>query len=91
MNALIRIPANGNPSPAFANLEELARGVADRVFATASELDQDGAFPADGVQWLDDAGLLAAPLARDLGGSELTNEQLFVLLRTVGYGSLPLG
>ena len=88
MNALTRVAVG---EPHAADYVELAHGVAERVFSSSSELDQDGAFPADGVRMLSDAGLLTATLPRQFAGGALANKGLFQLLRAVGYGSLPLG
>jgi alkylation response protein AidB-like acyl-CoA dehydrogenase len=66
------------------------------VAARAAERDQSGAFPADEVRALHEAGLLTAPLPRWAGGRGLGSEPgggpaLLDLLRAVGRASLPLG
>ncbi|MDB5641051.1 MAG: acyl-CoA dehydrogenase, partial [Hyphomicrobiales bacterium] len=69
---------------------------AEAAFARAEELDRDDAFPDVELERMCDLGLLAAPLARDLGGAGLGLEgeqaQLTLdVLSVIGWGSLPLG
>ena len=83
-------------APAWAGALDAAREVADAAARRAPDVDRPGAFPADDVQALRDAGLLAAPLRPADGGVGLGTERgslhgLLTVLRTVGRGSLPLG
>ena len=83
-------------APAWAGALDAAREVADAAARRAPDVDRPGAFPADSVQALRDAGLLAAPLRPADGGVGLGTERgslhgLLTVLRTVGRGSLPLG
>lgn len=78
--------------------EALARAapVADCCAAHAAAIDYDGAFPADELRWLHEAGLLAAALHPDLGGVGVgvlpgTTPDLLKLLRQIGYGNLAVG
>lgn len=72
---------------------------AARVAAGAREraagLDHDGAFPAEDVAALAEAGLLLAPFPQVAGGAGLwggpAHAMLARVLRTIGRGSLPLG
>lgn len=72
-----------------------ARRVASIAAARAATLDHEGAFPAEDVAELRDAGLLAAPLPAVLGGSGLAEPGmvgiLLDVLAQIGRGSLPLG
>ena len=82
------------PSPASTPYDQLRRAatdIAERAFANASSYDRDGAFPSSDVAALHRAGLLTAPLPRDLGGQALTGVALADILRNIGFGSLPLG
>ena len=53
-------------------LQRLARDVAEKAFARASEYDEDGAYPAADVVALHESGLLTAVLPAKLGGAGLT-------------------
>jgi alkylation response protein AidB-like acyl-CoA dehydrogenase len=72
-------------------LQRLARDVAEKAFARASEYDEDGAYPAADVVALHESGLLTAILPAKLGGAGLTGLSLSEVLRSIGSGSLPLG
>ena len=72
-------------------LQRLARDVAEKAFARASEYDEDGAYPAPDVVALHKSGLLTAVLPMKLGGAGLTGLSLSEVLRSIGSGSLPLG
>ena len=72
-------------------LQRLARDVAEKAFARASEYDEDGAYPAADVVALHESGLLTAVLPVKLGGAGLTGLSLSEVLRSIGSGSLPLG
>ena len=72
-------------------LQRLARDVAEKAFARASEYDEDGAYPAADVVALHELGLLTAVLPAKLGGAGLTGLSLSEILRSIGSGSLPLG
>jgi alkylation response protein AidB-like acyl-CoA dehydrogenase len=77
---------------ALSSLTALRRILPD-VAARAPLLDVDGAFPAEDVAALREAGLLAAPLPEALGGTGLGTDPaaLAEALRLVGRASLPLG
>lgn len=74
---------------------DAARRVALVAAARASALDREGAFPAEDIAELRDAGLLAAPLPLVLGGSGVGEPGmagiLLDVLAQIGRGSLPLG
>ena len=72
-------------------LQRLARDVAEKAFARASEYDEDGAYPAADVVALHESGLSTAVLPAKLGGAGLTGLSLAEILRSIGSGSLPLG
>lgn len=66
------------------------------IAAEAAELDYDGAFPSSSVAALCAAGLLAAPLAPELGGEgwglePAAAQATAMALRLIGRASLPLG
>ncbi len=69
------------------------RRILPAIAARAPALDVDGAFPAEDVAALRDAGLLAAPLPPEHGGAGLGTDPaaLAEALRLVGRASLPLG
>jgi alkylation response protein AidB-like acyl-CoA dehydrogenase len=76
-------------------LEDAAR-IADACAAMAASSDDPGTFPADEMQLLRGAGLLAAPLAREHGGIGLDGapDTLLTLLRLlceIGRGNLSVG
>ncbi|WP_412061041.1 acyl-CoA dehydrogenase family protein [Rubrivirga sp. IMCC45206] len=73
-----------------------ARAVADRAAGRAAEDDQPGAFPEATFDDLRDSGLLAAPLPVSEGGAGLGTDPardhaLYLVLREIGRGSLPVG
>jgi alkylation response protein AidB-like acyl-CoA dehydrogenase len=72
-------------------LLQLARDVAEKAFARASEYDEDGAYPAADVVALHESGLSTAVLPAKLGGAGLTGLSLSEILRSIGSGNLPLG
>ena len=76
----------------MARAEEVARRCAER----AAEADREGATLEREFGWLHEAGLLRTPLPRALGGAGLgdgpgTTHALYLLLRVIGRGSLPVG
>jgi alkylation response protein AidB-like acyl-CoA dehydrogenase len=78
------------------NPESALRPLLPAIAARAAALDADGAFPAEDIEALGAAGLLAAPLPVALGGAGLGTEPegaaaLARVLRLVGRASLPLG
>lgn len=68
-----------------------ARRVSESAFAHGAEHDEDGAFPSTDIAALGERGLLVAPLPVNFGGAGLTGSALCAVLRTIGWGSLPLG
>ena len=73
-----------------------AEAVARRCAERAGEADREGATLEREFGWLREADLLRAPLPCALGGAGLgddpgTTHALYLLLRTVGGGSLPVG
>ena len=81
---------------AIAQVLEKAAAIADYSAAHASEIDQNGAFPAAEFQLIAEAGLLAAPLQREWGGLGLGidanfTRQLLLLLKHIGRGNLAVG
>ena len=79
-------------SPSPSSLAELI----DELQARAPELDQEGAVPIREAHLLADAGLLALPVPRALGGGGLGTDPghtvtLLSLLSEVGRGNLSLG
>lgn len=77
------------PEIALTSLRHILPGIAAR----APALDVDGAFPAEDIEALRLAGLLAAPLPAALGGDGLGTAPLALatVLRLIGRASLPLG
>jgi alkylation response protein AidB-like acyl-CoA dehydrogenase len=64
--------------------------------ANAGEIDEEGAFPVEEFARLADAGLLAAPVAREHGGlgfgaEPARSHDLLYLLKRLGYGNLAVG
>ncbi|MDO9709478.1 acyl-CoA dehydrogenase family protein [Paracraurococcus lichenis] len=83
------------PADAPALLAALRRALPG-IAARAPARDADGAFPAEDVAALREAGLLAAPLPPAMGGHGLGTEPagaaaLCTALRLIGRASLPLG
>jgi alkylation response protein AidB-like acyl-CoA dehydrogenase len=77
-------------------LLEITRKIADYAADRASELDQQGVFPAEEFKQLAVAGLLTAPLSQRLGGLGLGFEtgnttELLMLLKEIGRGNLAIG
>jgi alkylation response protein AidB-like acyl-CoA dehydrogenase len=72
-------------------LQRSARDVAEQAFARAGDYDEDGAYPAADVALLHESGLLTAALPLKCGGAGLTGLSLSEILRSMGWGSLPLG
>ncbi|MGL5944197.1 MAG: acyl-CoA dehydrogenase family protein [Waterburya sp.] len=77
-------------------LLEITRKIANYAFERASELDQQGVFPAEEFKQLAVAGLLTAPLSQRLGGLGLGFEtgnttELLMLLKEIGRGNLAVG
>lgn len=94
--ALTNLPDDGW----WTDLLARASAVATRCAGLSAQRDRDNVaatgFPETEFCWLADAGLLAAPLPRRLGGGGLNGVQggtlpLLQLLRLVGWGSLPVG
>ena len=57
-------------------IRSVARKVAEAAFARAAACDADGAYPAEDVAALHEAGLLAAPLPQEFGGAALSGSAL---------------
>jgi len=79
-----------------ADLLDLASDVADRCHSAAPDVDFEGAFPEREFGWLAEAGLLSAPLRRDIGGLGLGSEPggtlpLLRVLKRIGRGNLSVG
>jgi alkylation response protein AidB-like acyl-CoA dehydrogenase len=72
-------------------LQRSARDVAEKAFAHGGDYDEDGAYPVSDVATLHESGLLTAVLPVRFGGAELTGLSLSEVLRSIGWGSLPLG
>jgi alkylation response protein AidB-like acyl-CoA dehydrogenase len=72
-------------------LRRRGRELAEQAFERASGYDEDGAYPAADVAALHEAGLLVAVLAQTHGGVGLSGLSLSEVLRSIGWGSLPLG
>ncbi len=73
-----------------------ASAIAERCAANAASVDYEGGFPTEEFGWLHRAGLLQAPLRRDLGGAGLGTEPdsilpLLHLLKEIGRGNLSVG
>jgi len=96
------LEASAGVEPSFDVLIEAAVILGDRFAATASETDQDGAFPGDDFVDLFRSGLLCAPLADRWGGVSLglnqgsatrrgTTHALLRVLEEVGRGNLAVG
>jgi alkylation response protein AidB-like acyl-CoA dehydrogenase len=72
-----------------------AANVAPRLMAAAAATDVDGAFPAEAMQWLHEAGLCVAPLPRSAGGQGLNDAPmrlaLLCVLKHIGRGNLAVG
>jgi alkylation response protein AidB-like acyl-CoA dehydrogenase len=72
------------------------RRIADFAAANANLLDKQGIFPVEEFRQIAAAGLLSAPLSRDLGGLGLGfetghTEELLMLLKEIGRGNLVIG
>ncbi|MCB1884491.1 MAG: acyl-CoA dehydrogenase family protein [Geminicoccaceae bacterium] len=99
MQAFLNDPASNLADPPKCDGNSVLAGaarVADLAASLAPARDADGAFPAEEVRALADAGLLALPLPPTLGGYGAGGEALGSLLlldvlRRIGRGSLPLG
>ena len=83
-------------APLVAQVLGKARHVAARCAAHAADADHPGATLEREFEWLREAGLLQTPLPRHLGGAGWgvepgTTYPLFLLLREIGRGSLPVG
>ena len=72
-------------------LQRSARDVAEKAFAHGGDYDEDGAYPVSDVATLHESGLLTAVLPVRFGGAGLTGLSLSEVLRSIGWGSLPLG
>ena len=75
---------------------EEARRIADFAAVNADCLDKQGIFPVEEFRRIAAAGLLTAPLSRDLGGLGLGfetghTEELLMLLKEIGRGNLVIG
>ena len=92
MPAGVPLAKRRNPHDPGRQIHTLRR-ILPAIAARAPALDVDGAFPAEDVAALRDAGLLAAPLPEALGGAGLGTDPaaLAEALRLVGRASLPLG
>ncbi len=89
-------PADG----AWLDLITRATAFAGRCAELSAQRDAENltvtGFPETEFGWLTDAGLLAAPLPRRVGGGGLNGVQggtfqLLQMLKQVGWGSLPVG
>lgn len=91
MNFIIQDPLATGPTRMGAAARAVSRFAAER----AALLDRAGGFPAEDVVHSHEAGLLAAPLPEDLGGSGLDAPGmapvLLDVLAQIGRGSLALG
>jgi alkylation response protein AidB-like acyl-CoA dehydrogenase len=73
-----------------------AASIADYCASNAHTIDFNGAFPQQEFEKIAQAGLLAAPLAEELGGwgagihANVTSD-LLKLLKQIGYGNLAVG
>ncbi len=70
--------------------------LADYCALNAAAVDKTGAFPAQEFEMIQDLGLLAAPLRRELGGIGLGIDsasiyELLLLLKHLGRGNLAVG
>ncbi len=77
-------------------LLETAAWIADEIAALAAGSDDERSFPVAEFRLIREAGLLAAPLARELGGSGLdgspdTALELLLFLEELGRGNLSVG
>ena len=77
-------------------LLEAAIEVADEAALEAASVDRVGGFPVKAFERLAEAGLLIAPLRRDLGGFGIgfhsdQTERLLQILKQIGRGNLSLG
>ena len=82
--------------PCAAHVLGKAQQVAARCAAHAADVDHEGATLEREFSWLGEAGLLQVPLPCRLGGNGWgvetgTTYPLFLLLREMGRGSLPVG
>ena len=73
-----------------------ARKIAEFAAANADWLDKQAVFPVEEFRQIAAAGLLTAPLSRDLGGLGLGfetghTEELLMLLKEIGRGNLVIG
>jgi len=83
-------------TPTTERLLETAVRIADEIAALAAGSDDERSFPIEEFRLIREAGLLAAPLARDLGGNGLegspdTALELLLLLKEIGRGNLSVG
>ncbi|MGI9174393.1 MAG: acyl-CoA dehydrogenase family protein [Rhodothermales bacterium] len=83
-------------APLVAHVLGKAQQVAARCAVRAADADHEGATLEREFGWLHEAGLLQAPLPCRLGGEGWgvkmgTTYPLFLLLREIGRGSLPVG
>jgi alkylation response protein AidB-like acyl-CoA dehydrogenase len=73
-----------------------AVSIADYCANNADKIDVNGAFPQEEFEKIAQAGLLAAPLTKELGGwgagidANVTSD-LLKLLKQIGYGNLAVG
>lgn len=84
--------ANDSVSGVLARAEAVAKQCAE----LAAETDAGQVFPTRAFELAAEAGLLAAPVAQELGGAGLdgsaaTRSELLTLLKTVGRGDLSVG
>ncbi|HEX5164585.1 MAG TPA: acyl-CoA dehydrogenase family protein [Thermomicrobiales bacterium] len=73
-----------------------AARIADQIAELAAASDDERAFPVEEFRLMGEAGLLVAPLPRDLGGcgldgSPATALELLLLLKEIGRGNLSVG
>ena len=84
------------PDEDYGALVARVAALADDCAAHAAEIDRDDAFPDEEFRRIAEAGLLAAPLSRALGGMDLgigvgTTLPLLDLLAQCGRGNLAVG
>ncbi len=82
--------------PDFSALIASAARVADRCFQNAAAIDAEGAFPVAEFGWLEENGLLAAPIPPEFGGAGLgttpaSTPALLQVLWHIGRGNGSVG
>jgi alkylation response protein AidB-like acyl-CoA dehydrogenase len=89
-DAAVDTPSSTSSSPEIA-----AATLVPRLLAQAPASDFEGGFPTQEFTWLQEAGLLTAPLPLALGGADFTEARhtlpLLRTLRHIGHGNLAVG